>query len=337
MIVLLASRPQWSRRGFLGAGVIIGVLGIAHAHPMLTGLALGVLALPPTAVAPGCGSSSRPPSSGCRWRGPSTRRPTRSVAPRLDGADSDQPWPWFWLRNVGLFLPLFAGLAVLGGAPHRLRRLTTPLWLWFIVPNLIAFHPSEWNNTKYFLFWQCAGCLLIASWLSRAFSARDGRVGDPSTDTRCGSSPWRASCRSSRRRSGHRAGDAAVDRHPVGRARRCGRCLLATRELPPRRRPGVRGEQHLSRRRAQRSPCRQRIPRLDVRPRPARLGDQVDRLGGDPEWWTRCRASIDRYGVDYVVMGPIERSEFNGSDDYWMANGSLVFEQGDYRIYRVTG
>ena len=56
-------------------------------------------------------------------------------------------------------------------------------------------------------------------------------------------------------------------------------------------------------------------------------------LSGGPE----ARASIDRYGVDYVVMGPIERSEFNGSDDYWLANGSLVFEQGDYRIYRVTG
>ena len=45
MIVLLASRPRWSRRGFFGAGVIVGVLGIAHAHTMLTGLALGGFAL----------------------------------------------------------------------------------------------------------------------------------------------------------------------------------------------------------------------------------------------------------------------------------------------------
>jgi hypothetical protein len=36
-------------------------------------------------------------------------------------------------------------------------------------------------------------------------------------------------------------------------------------------------------------------------------------------------------------MGPVERSEFGGSDEYWMANGSLVFQQGDYRIYRVSG
>ena len=108
---------------------------------------------------------------------------------------SDQAWPWFWFRNVGLFLPLFAGLALLGGGPRRLRRLTTPLWLWFIVPNLIAFHPSEWNNTKYFLFWQIAGCLLIASWLSRAFSAAMSRRQSRPRGTRCRSRPWCASCR----------------------------------------------------------------------------------------------------------------------------------------------
>ena len=200
---------------------------------------------------------------------------------------SDQPWPWFWLRNVGLFLPLFAGLALLGGAPRRLRRLTTPLWLWFIVPNLIAFHPSEWNNTKYFVFWQIAGCLLIASWLSRAFSAAMARR--PSRPAIRGADRGRGVLLVDDlgRRAGHGAGDAALDRDPVGRARRRGRRHRGYARTPTPTTSWCTGRQHISSGRAQRPPCGQRIHRLDVRPRPARLGDPVDRHGDDPEWRTR--------------------------------------------------
>ena len=197
MIVLLASRPQWSRRGFLGAGVIIGVLGIAHAHTMLTGLALGVFALladrrrtwlwfivPAAVIGLPLGVGDQPGDE------------LDPVAPRLDGAEL-RPTVAVVLAPQRRAVP--AAVRRLGAAravaPHRLRRLTTPLWLWFIVPNLIAFHPSEWNNTKYFLFWQIAGCLLIASWLSRAFSAAIVSSASRLRDTRCRSRPWCASCR----------------------------------------------------------------------------------------------------------------------------------------------
>jgi len=46
-------------------------------------------------------------------------------------------------------------------------------------------------------------------------------------------------------------------------------------------------------------------------------------------------AALERYGVDYILMGPIERSQFQGSDEYWTRHGTLVFDKGDYRIYRV--
>ena len=171
VIVLLASRPRWSRRGFVAAGVILGVLGIAHAHTMLTGLALGTFALiadrrrtwwwfliPTAVIGLPLAWAISPETNSMRWL-------LGWMAPQ-----SNEAWPWFWLRNVGLLLPVFAGLALLGGGSRRLRRLSTPLWLWFIVPNIVAFHPSEWNNTKYFLFWQISGCVLVASWLSRPFS-----------------------------------------------------------------------------------------------------------------------------------------------------------------------
>ncbi len=337
MIVLLASRPQWSRRGFFGAGVIVGVLGIAHAHTMLTGLALGGLALladrrrtwwwfitPTAVIGLPLAWAITPETNSIRWL-------LGWMAP-----DSGQPWPWFWFRNVGLLLPLFAGLALLGGIPRRLRRLTAPLWLWFIVPNFIAFHPSEWNNTKYFVFWQLAGCLLIASWLSRAFSVAMSRrratyryavqiaavacwlsmISAGGLDTlramqRSTAIPWVQ----------HDDVDAAswlrANSHPDDVLVYGANNTSAVAALSGRRAvsgyPGWTYD-------------------LGLPDWSSRWSDTGMILSGGPD----VRASIDRYGVDYVVMGPIERSEFNGSDDYWMANGSLVFDQGDYRIYRVS-
>ena len=44
--------------------------------------------------------------------------------------DSGQLWVWFWLRNVGLLLPLFVVISLFGEIQPRLRLLTNPLWLW---------------------------------------------------------------------------------------------------------------------------------------------------------------------------------------------------------------
>jgi hypothetical protein len=337
VIVLLASRPRWSRRGFLGAGVMVGVLGIAHVHTMLTGLALGSFALladrrrtwlwfivPTAVIGLPLALSISPEKNSIRWL-------LGWMAPQ-----SDQAWPWFWIRNVGLFLPLFAGLALLGGGARRLRRLTMPLWLWFIVPNFIAFHPSEWNNTKYFLFWQIAGCLLIASWLSRAFSAATSRrptvqryalqiaavacflvmVSAGGLDTvramqRSTAIPWVE----------HDDLDAAswlrANSQPDDVIVYGANNISAVAALSGRRAvsgyPGWTYD-------------------LGLADWAIRWSDTGVILSGGPD----ARSDVSRYGVDYVVMGPIERSEFGGSDDYWMANGTLVFQQGDYRIYRVA-
>ena len=336
LIVLLASRPRWSRRGFLGAGVMIGVLGIAHAHMMLTALALGVLALvadrrrtwlwfivPVALIGLPLTWAIRPEHSSIRWL-------VGWMAP-----GSNEPWPWFWFRNVGLFLPLFAGLALLGGGLRRLRRLTTPLWLWFVVPNLIAFHPSEWNNTKYFLFWQLAGCLLIASWLSRAFSRttaprrRVPRAGLQAAVVACvllmisagGLDTVRAMQRSTaipwvaaddvRAAMWLRANSAPDDVLVYGADNTSAVAALGGRRAVS----GYTGWTY----------------DLGLTDWAARWNDTRSILSGSAD----AQAGIDRYGVDYVVMGPIERSQYAGSDDYWSAHGTLVFQQGDYRIYRV--
>lgn len=175
-ILLLASRPGRVRAGFAGAGLMVGVLGIGHAHVLLTALAIATMVmladrdrvwlwflLPAGAVGLPLAAAILPDTNAMRWM------------VGWMAIDADQLWPWFWFRNVGLVLPIFLAVAVLGGVPRRVRKLTLPLWLWFIVPNLIAFHPSEWNNTKYFVFWQFAGSLVVATWLGRAWSRWSSR------------------------------------------------------------------------------------------------------------------------------------------------------------------
>lgn len=338
MIVLLASRPMWSRRGFVSAGILIGLLGIAHAHTMLTALALATFALiadrrrtwlwfivPTAVIGLPLAWAISPQTNSIRWL-------LGWMAPQ-----SEQAWPWFWFRNVGLLLPLFAGLALLGGGSPRLRRLTTPLWLWFIVPNLIAFHPSEWNNTKYFLFWQLGGCLLIASWLSRAFSKRSAdRRALPRYALRvaavaCFLSMISAGGLDTVRAMQRSTAIPWVDHDD----------LAAALWLRANSRPGdvlVYGASNTS-----------AVAALSGRRAVTGYTGWTYDLGL-PDWairWTatgevlsggsQADADIARYGVDYVVMGPIERSEFAGSDDYWTLNGTLAFEQGEYRIYRVAG
>jgi hypothetical protein len=342
LIVLLASRPRWSRRGFVAAGIIVGLLGIAHAHTMLTGLALASFALiadrrrtwlwfivPTALIGLPLGWAISPQTSSIRWL-------LGWMAPQ-----SNQDWPWFWFRNVGLFLPLFVGLAVLGGGLPRLRRLTTPLWLWFIVPNLIAFHPSEWNNTKYFLFWQLGGCLLIASWLPRAWSsARRSRarscrpaavvwtgraalaVGFVSLISAGGLDTVRAMQRST--------AIPWIDHDDLAAA-----MWLRTNSQPDE--VLVYGADNTSAvaalggRRAV-SAYTGWTYDLGLRDWAARWSDTGAILSGSDD----AASALERYGVDYVVIGPIERSQFAGDDAYWAAAGRLVFEQGEYRIYRVA-
>jgi hypothetical protein len=335
LILILASRPRWDRRGFAFAGVLIGLTGIAQAHMLATAIALGTMALladrrrtwwwflvPAVVIGLPLTWSIRPETNSMRWM------------LGWMAADADQPWPWFWLLNVGLLFPLFAGLAILGGVPRRLRRLTAPLWLWFVAANVIAFHPSEWNNTKFFLFWQFAGCLVIAAWLSRAFAAETLR-------------------RPAWARSAIQMGAASIAIVMVSAGG-----LDTVRAMQ--RSTAIAWVDHDDLAAAEW--LRNNSSSGDVIVYGAHNTSAVAALGGRSavtgyvgwtydlglvDWVERWSATgailrgdanhsdeIDRYGVDFVVIGPVERREFQASDDHWAQHGTLVFEQGDHRIYR---
>ncbi|MCB1028961.1 MAG: hypothetical protein KDB24_14515, partial [Microthrixaceae bacterium] len=248
--------------------------------------------------------------------------------------EAGRPWAWFWIRNVGLLLPLFLAVSLFGGATPKVRRLTAPLWLWFLVPNLIAFHPFAWNNTKFFLYWQLAACLAIGSAMTRVLNASSGAAGVRRWGIRCALVVVGLSLVSA----------GALDL--LRATQRSSRIEWVTNDdveaaawIRGHTRPDeviVYGASNTS-----------AVAALGGRRSVSGFEGWTYDLGID-DWSERSNASlaviagrdgtdeaIERYGIDYVVLGADERRDHGASDAYWEEHGTLLFGQGDARIYRV--
>lgn len=80
-----------------------------------------------------------------------------------------EPLAWFWFKNTGLFIPLLV-VALLAPAPlipPRLRRFYLPFLAFFIVPNLVRLAPRLWDNNKVLIYWYIASVPLVALLLAR--------------------------------------------------------------------------------------------------------------------------------------------------------------------------
>ena len=80
------------------------------------------------------------------------------------------PWIWFWLKNLGWFIPLLC----VALASRTLVAPTARKFLWafmptFVICNLIVFRPWDWDNTKFFFYWFLAVCILVAALLTRTW------------------------------------------------------------------------------------------------------------------------------------------------------------------------
>ena len=56
-------------------------------------------------------------------------------------------------------------------------------------------------------------------------------------------------------------------------------------------------------------------------------------LQGDPS----TPQLLKTYDVSYVLIGPQELSSLHGANaSYWAQHGTLVYDNGEYRLYRVS-
>lgn len=73
-------------------------------------------------------------------------------------------WLLFWLDNWGIFLPL--ALISTYKAPPKIRTIIIPFWLWFILANLFLFQPYNWDNSKLLTWVYLMFSLPVAQYLT---------------------------------------------------------------------------------------------------------------------------------------------------------------------------
>lgn len=339
-LALIAAALLWTaaptkrpRRPFLFTGVVVGLAPLFHVHGYGTALALGgawalyqrrrawlwyllpaaLLGIPVVAwlLAGGGGSLRWLPG----WYA--------NLPPHQDGGIA------FWLKNLGLFIPLLLVAQFWPGLlPNGFALWFAPIWLWFLVPNFVVFQPWEWDNTKYFVFFLLFGSLLVGAALAelgrRPFTATlavallVGLTLSGALDL-----ARAADLRSSASGFVDRGGLAAAafvrdhsDRHAI--------LLVAPNHNEP-------------------------VAMLSGRPLVVGYGGWLWTYGLE-DWVTKTQAAtsllrgqgdvpglLARYHVDYVVIGPQELSSQWGADAaYWARRGELVYSAHGYAVYRVS-
>src|SRR5439155_20596197 len=74
---------------------------------------------------------------------------------------------WFWVWNTSLLMPvMLVAHGLVRWFPTAAPSWFSPMWLWFVVPNIIVLQPWVWDNTKFFIFWALLGSVVAAGVLA---------------------------------------------------------------------------------------------------------------------------------------------------------------------------
>ncbi|HXJ49039.1 MAG TPA: hypothetical protein VNF91_07720 [Candidatus Acidoferrum sp.] len=237
-------------------------------------------------------------------------------------------WIWFWIKNTSVFIPvLVAAHVVRNWIPTAFPNWFAPMWLWFLVPNVIVLQPWDWDNTKFFVFWALLGSILVAGVLAHLFKRGPGSA--------LAASALLVLLGLSGALDLTRASDysvSAVQFTDTGGLQVAD--WVRTHTSPTAL--FVVADEHNS-----------PIPTLAGRrvligypgwlwtygmPDFTQKGDDETRiLKGDPA----ALELVGRYGVDYVMIGPQEIPR-GASRAYWDQHGVLVYDSGEYAVYKVV-
>ena len=236
---------------------------------------------------------------------------------------------WFWLKNLGLFIPLLLiAQFVRGLLPTRWAVHFAPIWLWFVVPNIWLFHPWDWDNQKFFVYWAMLGSFLVAALVVRV--ARAGLPGAVAAVAMVLVLTLAGGLDAAR--------NADFSVSSIRFADNAGLDVAAwSRTHTPPHAVFLVAYNHDN-------------------PIPTLGGRRV--VLGYPGWiWTygisdwvireqhvqamlqgrpEAEMLLRRYAVQYVVIGPQEReAPFSASDVYWQAHAVLVYSNSEYHVYRI--
>jgi hypothetical protein len=241
----------------------------------------------------------------------------------------DEDVVWFWFKNTGLFIPLTIAALLWGGKQklisRRLLLFFLPFTLCFIIPNFFKMAPWIWDNIKVLFYWWLGSAPLVALLLARlwkqgltqrvaagilfacltAAGALDvATIMFRSTKLKVFDSEGVAFAESIKATTEPRSLvlHAPVHNHPV--------FLTGRRSLM-----GYPG--HIWTHGLEFLPRQLEIKRV---------------YAGAPD----APFILRKYGVGYVVVSPLERSQMNVNDQFF-SNFELAGEVGGYRLYKIGG
>jgi hypothetical protein len=322
-------------RRMIAAGALAGLLPLAHAHSfavvMLVGACLALI------QGPG------------RWRawasffivaialaGPQMFWATHNSSVRATtffgwqfGWDRGQTNAlMFWFKNTGLFIPLLVAALLWRGSrplvPRRLLLFYLPFTLCFLVPNLFKLAPWVWDNIKVLFYWYVASVPLVALLVARLWR-RSVWLRAPVAVlvvalTLAGAlDVWRVVSRSTELQEFDRDGiafAAMIEEHLRPRA--------LVLHAPIHNHPVF----LTGRRSLMGYPGHIWTHGLDYQKREAEIRRiYAGEAGAD--------AALARFGVEYVVLSPLERMVMP-VDDAFFERYQRVGEVGEYWLYKIA-
>ncbi|HEX8144319.1 MAG TPA: hypothetical protein VF553_17090 [Pyrinomonadaceae bacterium] len=322
-------------RPMIGAGIVAGLLPLAHAHTFVVVMMLGAcLCLMNVerrwrawAAFFIVASLLAVPQMWWATHGSSVRAGT-FFAWQYGWDRGETNVLWFWLLNAGLFIPLVvAALAWRGPRPLVPRRLLLfylPFTLCFLIPNLFKLAPWVWDNIKVLFYWYVASVPLVALLLARLWRGALWRRLVASALiialTLSGAlDVWRVVSRATALEEFDRDGIAFA---AMIEAKTAPRALVL--HAPIHNHPLF----LTGRRSLMGYPGHIWTHGLDYRQREA----EIRRIyAGGPD----ASALLARYGVEYMVTSPLERAQMPVNDAFF-ERYEMVEEIGEYRLYKNT-
>jgi hypothetical protein len=232
----------------------------------------------------------------------------------------------FWMANAGPFiLLLLAALLIRKVASQRQARFYLPFILWFIVPNAVTLAPWTWDNIKVLVYWSLASAPFVAAALGFLFT----------------------------RRYVNARGMAAV----LLIALTFSGVLDVWRALSPAENVALFGQEELevAALLREKTPPRALILHAPIHKSVVALSGRQSVMGYPGHLWThgityqqvesdvrtiyqggsKMIEPLSRLGVDYVIIGPAERTQLAVDENYFSSLYPAVIDHAGYRVFRV--
>jgi hypothetical protein len=237
-------------------------------------------------------------------------------------------WPWFWLKNLGLFpVALVFALGTRSLMSRVERRILLSFMVLFVIANLFVFQPWDWDNTKLLVFWYLAACIFVSAWFAWAWRRFEGLLPRLGMVLAMVTMLLSGALQGTHQLLGH-------DRH----------LLLSSDEVELGRR--VRGE----------TPAHALFLTGSQHNHPVHVLGGRRVVMGYPGWlWSqgydykRREQDVQRifesspeanellagYGVDYVVVGPAEKAQLGADPDELRSRYPSVIRTETYEVFQV--